>query len=162
MDTVAAWLQSTALSHAIVAQTWIWPAAETLHFIGLALVLGIIGVLDLRLMGWFPQVPVRAFRGMVPFAVGGFSLNVLTGLVFLVGHPEQYAHNVAFWWKVGALVVAGANAAVFEATLAPAMMRLAPGDATPLGAKCIGAVSMAAWIGVLFWGRMLPFVGNAF
>ena len=95
MDALVAWLQSTSLSHAIVLSTWVWPAAETLHFIGLALVIGIIGVLDLRLTGCFPSVPVAAIRDLVPYAVFGFLLNAVTGVVFLIGHPEQYVRNVA-------------------------------------------------------------------
>lgn len=162
MNAFVAWLQSTWLSQAIVFNTWIWPAAETVHFVGLALVLGIIGLLDLRLVGFFPRVPIVALRELVPFAIGGFVLNVLSGLVFLIGHPEQYAHNVAWWLKVTALAVAGANAALFEWTCAPHTISLEPGEPTPPLAKGIGAVSIAAWLAVLYWGRMLPFVGDAF
>ena len=42
------------------------------------------------------------------------------------------------------------------------MTRLADGADTPLGAKIIGAVSLISWLGVLYWGRMLPFIGNSF
>jgi len=47
MDTFITWLQATRLSQAIVYNTWVWPACETLHFIGLALVIGIVGFFDL-------------------------------------------------------------------------------------------------------------------
>ena len=113
MDALVSWLQSTSLSHAIVGSLWVWPAAETLHFIGLALVIGIIGLLDLRLTGCFRSVPIAAIRDLVPYAVLGFLLNAVTGVVFFVGHPEQYVRNVAWWLKVGCLVVAGLNAAIF-------------------------------------------------
>ena len=162
MDAFVTWLQATPLSQAIVAQVWVWPAAETIHFVGLTLVIGIVGFFDVRLMGFFRQIPVAAVRDLMPFAVLGFLLNLVTGLLFLIGHPEQYAHNPAWWWKVTFLAVAGLNAAIFETTLTRTTMRIAAGDDTPAGAKVIGLVSIVAWMGVLYWGRMLPFIGDAF
>ncbi len=162
MDAFVAWLQSTPVSQAIVFQIWIWPAAETVHFIGLALVIGIIGLLDLRLIGFFPGVPIAALRELVPYALLGFALNLVSGLIFLIGHPEQYVHNSSWWYKVAALAVAGANAAVFELTLAKRTAALAPHAPTPIAVKSVGIISIAAWFAVLYWGRMLPFAGDAF
>jgi hypothetical protein len=162
LDALAGWLQSTSLSHAIVSATWIWPAAETIHFIGLALVLGIAGFFDARLMGFFRHVPVRAAHGLMPYAIFGFVLNLVTGLTFFIGHPEQYVHNVAWWFKVGCLALAGVNALVFERTVSARTLPLGAGEDTPPAAKAIGAVSFVAWLGVLYWGRMLPFIGDAY
>ena len=162
MDGFVAWLQGTRLSQAIVYHTWIWPLCETIHFIGLALVIGVAGFFDLRLLGLFRRVPVAAARELMTFALAGFLLNLATGLTFLIGHPEQYAHNVAWWMKVGFLAAAGANALVFEILVARHATAVADGADTPSGAKAVGLVSLIAWFGVLYWGRMLPFIGNAF
>ncbi len=162
MDAFVAWLQATPLSQTIVFKIWIWPLCETIHFIGLALVIGLVGFFDLRLMGFFRSVPIVAVRELMPFALFGFALNLVTGLVFLVGHPEQYVHNPAWWWKVAFLIIAGINAGVFELSVAGRVTRLPSGEPTPAAAKIIGLVSIVAWFGVLYWGRMLPFIGPAF
>jgi hypothetical protein len=162
MDPFIAWLQTTRLSQAIVSHIWVWPLCETLHFVGLALVIGIVGFFDLRLIGFFRRIPVSAVRDLMPFAIAGFLLNAITGLTFLIGHPEQYAHNIAWWFKVGSLVLAGLNAVAFESGVGARTVPLAPGVDTPVAAKAIGIVSLVAWFGVLFWGRMLPFIGGAF
>lgn len=162
MDALVAWLQATSLSQAIVFNTWVWPIAETLHFIGLALVLGIVGFFDLRLMGFFRRISLVASHDLVPIALVGFALNLITGVVFLIGHPEQYVHNVAWWWKVGCLAVAGANAGAFELSVSGRTMTLGDGADTPAAAKAIGFISLVAWLGVLYFGRMLPFIGNAY
>jgi len=162
MDSLVAWLQATALSKAIVLNLWIWPIAETVHFIGLTLLLGIVGFFDLRLMGFFRRVSLVGAHDLVPVALIGFGLNLVTGAIFLIGHPEQYVHNIAWWWKLGCLFVAGANAAVFEASIGAQTMALGPGEDTSLAAKAIGLVSIVAWFGVLFFGRMLPFIGDAY
>ena len=162
MDAFVTWLQATRLSEAIVFSTWIWPACETIHFIGLALLLGTAGFFDLRLMGLFRRIPVNAVRELMPFASIGFLLNASTGLVFLIGHPEQYVHNIAWWMKVLFLATAGLNVFVFEKYVSRHTILLQPGDDTPAVAKLIGTVSLISWLGVLFWGRMLPFIGNAY
>lgn len=162
MDAFVQWLQATALSQTIVGRTWIWPLAETIHFVGLALVIGIAGFFDLRLMGWFRGASVRAVRELMPFAMFGFVLNLTTGLIFFIGHPEQYVHNISWWLKVTFLGIAGVNALVFETTVGRRIGDLPPGTDTPRGAKIIGAVSLVAWFAVLYWGRMLPFIGDAY
>jgi hypothetical protein len=162
LDALVAWLQSTAVSHAIVAVTWVWPVAEIVHFVGLAMVLGSAGFFDARLMGFFPRVPIGAAHGLMPYAAAGFVLNLTTGSIFFVGHPEQYVHNPAWWLKLGCLALAGVNAFAFERLVAARTLHLGSGDETPPAAKAIGAISLVAWLGVLYWGRMLPFIGDAF
>jgi hypothetical protein len=162
MDAFIVWLRATPLSHSIVEYPWVWPICETLHFIGLALIIGIVGFFDLRLMGFMKRVPVSAARSLMPFAIGGFLINLTTGLTFLIGQPDQYAHNVMWWTKVGFLCLAGLNAAFFERMIGSRTLSLGAGEDTPFGAKCVGAVSLVAWFGVLYCGRMLPFIGNAF
>jgi hypothetical protein len=162
MDAVATWLKATTLSNAIVTHIWVWPLCESLHFIGLALVIGIVGFLDLRLMGFMKRIPVDAIRDLMPLAIFGFAVNLTTGALFFIGTPEQYVHNVAWWAKVFFLAVTALNAVAFELTVRPAMVRLSAGAETPLGARVIGAVSLISWLGVLYWGRMLPFIGDAF
>jgi len=162
MNTMVVWLESTSLSRGIVHYRWIWPLCEILHFVGLTLVIGLAGFFDLRLMGFMKRVPVSAARELMPFAIGGFVINLATGAIFFIGTPHQYVGNVAWWAKMFCLLVAGLNAMFFETTLGARTITLGAGDDTPGAAKAVGAVSLLAWLGVLYWGRMLPYIGNAF
>ncbi len=162
MDAFVEWLRATSLSQAIVYRIWIWPLCETLHFVGLALIIGIVGFFDLRLMGFFKQIPIDDARELMPLAVIGFLLNLITGVTFFIGHPEQYAHNPAWWWKVGFLSLAGINALIFQVVVGKQTVGLRAGADTPIAAKTIGAVSLISWFAVLYFGRMLPFLGGAF
>jgi hypothetical protein len=162
MDAFVEWLKATPVSQTIVYKIWIWPLCETLHFIGLTLVIGIAGFFDLRLIGFFKQIAIDDARELMPLAVIGFLLNLTTGAVFLIGHPEQYVHNIAWWWKVGFLCLAGGNALIFMVAVGPTTVGLRPGADAPMAAKLIGAVSLVSWFGVLYFGRMLPFLGGAF
>jgi hypothetical protein len=162
MHGFAAWLAATPLSQSIVRYPWIWPVCEIVHFIGLTLVIGIAGFFDLRLIGFMKRVPVAAARDLMPFAIAGFLMNFATGAAFFVGKPDQYVDNLAWWAKVFCLVLAGANAMFFETTVGARAIGIGAGEDTPPAAKIVGAVSLASWLGVLYFGRMLPYIGGAF
>lgn len=156
-------LKATALSQWVVNGQWVWPIAETLHFIGLALLIGVIAPLDARLIGFMPRVSIDALHRLVPWAVAGFLLCLTTGIVFFVGTPEQYIPNEAWWLKVLFLTVAGANMLAFELTQRSRAATLTQGAPTPAAFRAIGALSLVSWFMVLYWGRMLPFaVGASF
>ena len=162
MNAFVEWLGATPVSTWINQSTWIWPFCETLHFIGLSLVLGITGFFDLRLIGVFRSVSIRAAHDLMPLALVGFAINLLTGALFLIALPGQYAHNRMFWYKVGFIMLAGLNALLYETTLSAKALALAPGADTPRTIKLIGLVSLGSWLAVLYCGRMLPFLGDAF
>ncbi len=162
MMEFALWLRETPISQTIRALPWLWPVAECVHFIGLALVIGVAGLFDLRLMGVLRHVPVAAVKALMPWAIVGFGLNLVTGVMFLVGTPDQYLTNIAWWAKVGCLCLAGLNAFVFETRLGERALAVPAGGDTPGAVKVVGAVSLLSWLGVLYWGRMLPFIGHAF
>jgi hypothetical protein len=162
LTVVVEWVKATPVSQGINASTWIWPLCEILHFIGLSLLIGVTGFFDLRLMGLFSRVPIAAARSLMPLALAGFAVNLITGLVFLAGLPGQYAHNRIWWFKVGFIMLAGLNAWLYETRLSAKVLALEPGADTPRTVKLIGAVSLLSWLAVMYCGRMLPFLGDAF
>jgi hypothetical protein len=86
----------------------------------------------------------------------------VTGTLFFVGAPGQYINNPAWYAKLSFLLVAMINVAVFETRQGRRMLTLASGVNTPVSFKIAGAVSIGSWFLVLYFGRMLPFIGNAF
>lgn len=162
LDAFAAWIKATAVSHAVVESRWLWPACETLHFIGLALLVGAITVVDLRMLGVLRGLSPSAVHRLTRWAVAGFVINSITGLIFFVGAPFQYIHNVVFHLKLLFMALAGLNALIFQFAVLPRVRVLGPLDEAPSAAKVIAATSLFLWVGVMFLGRMLPFLGEAF
>lgn len=70
--------------------------------------------------------------------------------------------NIAWWMKMLFLAISGLNVLVFETTQGRRALAMGPDDAMPLPFKIAGTVSLCSWFMVLYWGRMLPFIGNAF
>src|SRR3984885_2585884 len=139
---------------------WMWPTCETLHFVGLSLLCGVVFLVDLRVLGVMKGVSFASLHRLLPWAALGFGVNVLTGMLFFVGIPGQYIHNPAFYWKIGLVMLAGANALYF--TLFDEPWSLGAGEDAPLTAKIAAASAMLLWVAVMYCGSMLPFLGNSF
>src|SRR5258708_2687222 len=144
----------------VTDHSWTWPTCETLHFIGLSLLLGIVLLVDLRMLGVMKNVSFASVHRLLPWAILGFGLNLVTGTLFFVGMPGQYIGNVSFYWKIALVMLAGVNALYF--TIFDDPWELGPGDDAPLTAKIIAASAMILWVGVMYCGSMLPFLGNSF
>ena len=151
------WLESTTLSSWVTGPIYVWPVLETLHFLGLSLLIGTIGVFDLRLLGLGKGLRPGLVSRLIPWGMAGFGLNVITGVLFFVGEPKNYVNNIAFYFKMTFVVLAGINVLLFYLTVARKVEALGPGEDAPLGAKVIGAASLLLWIGVMSAGRLLTF-----
>jgi hypothetical protein len=139
---------------------WMWATCETLHFIGLSLLLGVVFLVDLRVLGVVKGVSFASLHRLLPWAALGFGVNVVTGMMFFAGIPGQYIHNPSFYWKIAMVMLAGANAVYF--TLLDQPWDLGPKEDAPLTAKMAAGSAMLLWVGVMYCGSMLPFLGNAF
>jgi uncharacterized membrane protein len=136
---------------------WFWPTLETLHFIGLTLLIGVMLLVNLRMLGVMPQLSLGAVDRLLPWAVLGLGINLISGMLFVMG--ADYTKNVAFYWKLIFLMVAGANSLYFFFDKGWAAQ---PGMSVPISSKIAAASALCLWVGVMFWGSMLPFIGNSF
>ena len=151
------WLSSTDVSWWMRNVRWAWPLCESIHFIGLSLLIGTVGLFDLRLLGFARQIPMAALHRLIPIGVMGFLINATTGFCFLAGTPDQYFLNRAFHFKVAFFIVAGVNVGIFYLTMFRTVRTVGPGELAPLPARIVGGVSLCAWIGVMSAGRLLTF-----
>lgn len=148
--------QSTGI-YAFMNTPWGWPFMESLHFIGLSLLLGTVGLFDLRMLGFVRAIPLASLHKYIKFGVLGFAINATTGLMFVTSVPDQYLYNPSFQTKMAFLLAAGFNMVLFylwgfRAAVAP--------EPTP-GAQRLGRmfalVSLVCWIGVITGGRLITF-----
>ena len=160
MHDFSAWLEATRISKALFHITWLWPMCESLHFIGLCMLIGGAGLLDLRLLGLFRGLPLRQVKAFMPWAIGGFVINAVTGTLFLIMQPHLYLGSGVWWSKVAFLALAGLNAGYFETRLAAPALAMSPDADTPRALKIVGALSLFSWFAVLYCGRMLPYLGT--
>ena len=144
----------------VISKTWVWPACETLHFVGLCLLFVTVLLVNLRMLGFAKALPFSALYQMLPLGILGFSINLATGMMFFLAAPQQYINNVEFHRKVVFIVLAGINVLYFM--LFDKAWKVEAGADAPMSSKIAAAVSLYLWVGVLYYGNMLPFLGNSF
>ncbi len=72
----------------MVNSTWAWPAAETVHFLGLSLSFGVLLAVNLRILGVMRQVAFADVHRLLPWGMLGFGANLITGMLFFIGQPR--------------------------------------------------------------------------
>jgi uncharacterized membrane protein len=159
-DPPAPLIDAAAIGEFVEGVKWMWPTCETLHFIGLSLLLGVVFVVDLRMLGFMKQVSYSALHRLLPWGILGFGLNVLTGMLFFVGNPGQYTRSTPFHWKMAFVLVAGANALYF--TMFDDVWVLKADDDAPMTAKFAAGSAVLLWVAIMWCGSMLPFLGDSF
>ncbi len=160
MDAVLDWMTSTWINELVIGYQWTWATLESLHFFGLCLLIGAVLMMDLRLLGFTQAVPLQSVHVLTWAAVLGFVINLVTGVGFLFGDPYIYVANYAFWVKMTLVGVAGLNYLLYAFVVEPALGRSPTGAPPSMLARAVGGTSLVSWLGVLVFGRLLPYLGT--
>ena len=138
---------------------WLFPIVETLHVISLAMVFGSVVMVDLRLVGAASRnSAVSKLSGEVlPYTWGAFVCAAVTGSLLFVSKAHVYFDNLQFQLKFLCMFLAGVNMAVFHLGAYRHVLEWDERHQPPRAARLAGALSMALWIGVIFFGRWIGF-----
>jgi len=156
-----AWLEASALAGFLRGLgIWTYGLLNLGHILGIATLFGAVLVLDLRLLGFWPSVPLlHVIRPTVPMAATGFLVAVATGVSMFTFNTTDYHGNPFLYVKLPTIVAGLANIAIVQRLgawrRAAAGTPLAPGDRRALAA--VGAVSLAIWTTVIACGRMIGY-----
>lgn len=158
-EQVLTWLQDSALGAAVRGTPFLYPTLESLHILGIAILIGPAFAFDLRLLGFGRRLlPVRtAARFLLPLSHIGLLIALVTGVALFSAQPIVVAGSGAAPWKFGLLLVAGVNILVFHRGIYRRIDEWADAAATPIAARAAAGVSVTAWTGVLFAGRLLAY-----
>jgi uncharacterized membrane protein len=154
------WFPASNVAELVNVRPWVWPAAEALHFLGLSLLFGVLFTVNLRLMGGLRGLSFASLHRLLPWGMLGFGVNLVTGMIFTIAAAEQYIANTPFHWKIAFLMVAGVN--LLYLTVYDKLWELKAGEDPVFLDRAIAMSAVAVWIGVIYAGRMLPFLGDAF
>jgi hypothetical protein len=153
---VAAWLEASLVARALKAGPWVYPLVNLAHLLGVALLLGAIAALDLRLVGLWPETPVATLaRATVPVASTGLALALLTGPALLAVRATEYVENPFLWTKFAAVAIGLANLAALHRSAA---WRGGDGGGHHRRRFALaGGLSLAAWVAAVSAGRMIAY-----
>ncbi len=146
----------TALRESVYA----FPIIEGLHLIGLALSVGLILFVDLRLLGLFlKQAPVAdILHPLRPWLLGGFTLTIATGVVLFIAGAAKIVLLPVFYFKLGFIALAGFNAWWFEVKWGRRVEDWGSWATLPFGVRFAGLASLTLWSLVVITGRLIPYL----
>ena len=162
MEAISDFLITLPIGDFVATHDWVWPFCETLHFVGMCVLLGTVGVVDLRVLGVAKGIPIKLLEKFIPLGVIAFVVNMTTGFIFIagnpVGGPMEYLTNLSLQIKMLIVVIAGINLLAFYATGIHRSLETVPADGNASGgAKAVAAVSLFAWIMVIIMGRFIMY-----
>jgi len=144
-------IEAWPLSDGIRRSVWAYPALETVHIAAFATLFGALMLLELRVFGAAPAVPLPPLAKLaVPVALMAFAVAAAAGVLMLISNASELVFNRAFQIKLGLIVIAGANAWWFHRRGS-----LARHDGL---AKAQSLLSLLLWLGVITSGRLIAYV----
>ncbi|MDO6568913.1 hypothetical protein Q4561_17705 [Alteromonas sp. 1_MG-2023] len=169
MNSLLSWvidtLSASPISGFVMDNAVVFPVLEMAHFLGLCLLFGSLLIVDLRMVGFAKAVPIKQVDVFLRWALIGFAINVVSGLLFVVGDSDRYLVNIAFGAKMACILLAGINTLYFIKCIKPQMATMplsarALNTPAQLGknAHVVAWLSLFLWTSVIILGRFIPYV----
>jgi hypothetical protein len=151
------WLQTTALGTLVAESLWGYPLFETLHTLGMAMLVGALGLINLRVLGYKPELPILGTRDLLPLAWLGFTINLISGVALFTSDAAYFWSKYTFRIKLALIVLGGINAFLLgRSVFYRAERRGGSFVATP-GVKWVAASSLVFWLGAIIAGRLIAY-----
>ncbi len=145
------WLEESGLGVWVRESMWGYPLILASHAIGMAIVIGIITMLDLRVLGFASRIPISSIDNLFTIAWIGFFLNFLSGFLLFSADADRFFFQTVFQIKI-LLIILGVIALWV-------LLRQLRGQAITKGAKMTAAFSLFCWFGAITAGRLTAYIG---
>jgi len=151
-------LETSAVGRWMREALWAYPAVETVHIVGLALLFGTIVVVDLRLLGLGRSVSASAVtRHVLPGTLAGFGIAAVTGALMFTSHAGEFLTQPVFLLKMSLIALGGVNAALLRAGALRSAGRWDLAVLPPPRVRLAAGLSLLLWTCVIACGRLLAY-----
>jgi hypothetical protein len=159
MHRFVEWLSQTPLSLAIQTREWIIPTIQSVHIVAIAVVMGSVFMIELRIWGWAgrDQTMAETTARFGPWLMGALVVLLLTGAVMVVGEPERELLALSFWLKMILVAIGTIVAVTFQQSV---RRRDRAGEPAIAARGSIGAAAVVVfliWVGVIVLGRLIAY-----
>ena len=149
-STVAVWTRESP-------SIWAYPTVLMLHTVGLGVLVGANAVIDFRLLGFAPRLPIPSLTPLYPFMWAGFAINAVTGAMLFASDATTKSRQPVFYIKLTLIALALVVTAVIRRTVerGPALRDV---DLRPGPGKRLAALSLLLWAGAITAGRLMAYL----
>lgn len=153
LSAIAERVAATPFADWAASSPYAYPAANTIHVLALVLLLGGIGLVDLRTLGLFRTLPLQPLaRALVPIAATGVLILAASGSILFAADAVSVARTGVFQLKLILIALALANVALFRW-----LYGAVASDPPPIGARILALASLMLWVSVAIAGRMIAY-----
>jgi len=151
------WLQGTWVGVLVAESLWGYPLFETIHSIGMAMMIGSLGLINLRVLGVKPDLPLLDTRALLPLAWLGFTLNALSGSLLFTSDAVYFWGKYTFRIKMILIILGGINAALLGRRVFREAAAGVPAPPPAASTKWIAFSSLVFWFGAVIAGRLIAY-----
>ena len=151
------WLESTAYVRWMLDSLVLYPLMLTGHALGLALTVGVLLAIDLRLLGLYRTIPLTSIDRLLGLAWVGIGLNAFTGFSIFMTEATRYVTNVPFILKMTFVVLGSATLVAMQRLLRRNAVALETGQVPP-GGRGLALGSVLFWTMAVVTGRLIAYL----
>lgn len=153
------WLSQTPLSLAIQTREWVIPTIQSVHIVAIAVVMGSVFMIELRLWGWAgrDQTVSETTARFGPWLIGALGVLLVTGAVMVIGEPERELLALSFWLKMSLVAIGTIVAIAFQRAVERRDRAWEPAVVDRRRIKAAAFVVLLIWLGVIVLGRLIAY-----
>ena len=152
------WLETTPPAIWVGESLWGYPIMLGCHVVGLAIVVGIFMMRDLRVLGLFDGISYQSLDGLKIFGWSGFGINVISGCFLFSSQATVFVDSTPFLLKISMIVVAAICAIVIQNKLRDFGPDWDNDGTAARGVRVIAMASITLWIGAIISGRLIAYL----
>ncbi len=159
LENILIWIQDSPLGYIAGQSEWGYPIVLACHAVGMAIVVGTLTVINLRVLGFVRDLPLHAFSNLVTIFWVGVILNIISGFILFCGDPERLFYHPAFWIKL-LFILIGALCAWYVVRAIPDTTGVTENtsEALPSNIKLVAALSLILWPAAIIAGRLIAYI----
>lgn len=152
------WLEATGLAEWVRVSYVGYPMMIACHAIGMAIMVGLSMMLDLRLLGRFDGIPIQTLHRYLGIAWVGFGINMLSGLALFAAQATQYVVDGMFLTKIGLVVAGAVTVGLLQTAIGRDAAAWRVASDVPGSVRLIAIVSLLCWVGATITGRLIAYL----
>ena len=151
------WMGTIPLSEYVLSHTWAAPIVQVIHLVAVAVFVGALAIVDMRLLGrGLTSSPLADIaRDAQPWLIGGFIILLITGLPSLTSTALKQYYSPFFWWKAEAMLFG----IIFTFTVRRRAILTDEAQLGPYWPKIVGLMSLGIWTSVAIGARLIGLMG---
>src|ERR1700674_1464159 len=138
---------------------WVIPTIQSIHIVGIGVLLGSVLMLDLRILGWAgtDQTMRQTTDRFAPWVAGALCLQLATGLLMVIGEPVRELVTFSFWLKMFLVAISTLIAASFQISLRSRERQWEETLVHRKSIKGLAILSFVIWAFIILLGRLIAY-----